>query len=83
MNLNCRSLISKFGMLEEYLLDFHHKFYIITITETWFSLNTYLSFFQLDVYDMYHLDRGNKNSGRVETNIYIYIILVNTALLAI
>ena len=31
MNLNCRSLISKFGMLEEYLIDLHHKFDIITI----------------------------------------------------
>ena len=36
MNLNCRSLILKFGMLEEYLTDLHHKFDIITITETWF-----------------------------------------------
>ena len=48
MNLNCRSLISKFGMLEEYLIDLHHKFDIITITETWFKLSTDLSFFQLD-----------------------------------
>ena len=65
MNLNCRSLISKLGMLEEYLIDLHHKFDIIAITETWFKSNTDLSFFQLDGYDMYHLDRGNKNGGGV------------------
>ena len=65
MNLNCRSLISKFGMLEEYLIDLHHKFDIITITETWFKSSTDLSYFQLDGYDMYHLDRGNKNGGGV------------------
>ena len=52
-------------MLEEYLIDLHNKFDIITITETWFKLSTDLSFFQLDGYDMYHLDRGNKNGGGV------------------
>ena len=53
MNLNCSSLISKFGMLEEYLIDLHHKFDIITITETWFRSNTDLQFFQIDRYDRY------------------------------
>ena len=52
-------------MLEEYLIDLHHKFDIITITETWFNSYTDLSFYQLDGYDMYHLDRGNKNGGGV------------------
>ena len=65
MNLDCRSLISKFGMLEEYLIDLHHKFDIITITETRFMSSTDLSFFLLDGYDMHNLDRGNKNGGRV------------------
>ena len=65
MNLNYRSLISKFGMLEEYLLDLHHKFDNITIMETWSKSSTDLSFFQPDRYDMYHLDRGNKNGGGV------------------
>ena len=65
MNLNCRSLISKFGMLEEYLLDLHHKFDIITLTETWLKSSSNLSFFKLDEYDMYHLDGGNKNGGGV------------------
>ena len=52
-------------MQEEYLIDLHHQFDIITITETWFRSSTDLSFFQLDVYDMYLLDRGNKNGGGV------------------
>ena len=56
MNFFCRSLISKLGMLEEYVRDLHHKFYIITITEAWFKSSTDLSFFQFDEYDMYHLD---------------------------
>ena len=47
MNLNCRSLISKFGMLEEYLLDLHHTF-DIAITETWLKSSTDLSFFQVE-----------------------------------
>ena len=63
MNLNCRSLISKLGMLEEYFIDLHHKIDIITITETWSKSNGDLSFIQLDGYNMYHLDRGNKNGG--------------------
>ena len=71
MNLNCRSLISKFGMLEEYLIDLHHKF-DITITEP----STDLSFFQLDLYDMYHLHRGDKNGGGVA--IYIQNTLRHT-----
>ena len=65
MNLDCTSLISKFGMFEEYLLDLHNKFDIITITEAWFESSTDLSLFQLDGYDMYHLDRGNKKGGGV------------------
>ena len=57
-------------MLDEYLLDLHYKFdIIITTTETWFRSSTNLSILQLDGYDMYHLDRGNKNGGGVE--IYI------------
>ena len=44
-------------MLEEYLLDLHHKFDVITLT--------YLSFLQLDGYDNYHLDRCNKNDGGI------------------
>ena len=47
-------------MLEEYFLDMYHKFDIIMITETWFKSSSDLSFFQLDGYDMYHSDRGNK-----------------------
>ena len=72
MNLNCRSIISKFCILEEYLLDLHHKFGIITITETWFISSNDLSFLQLHGHDMYHLDRGIKNGGGVA--IYIYTI---------
>ena len=53
------------GMLEEYLLDLHHKFYIIAIPETLFKSSSDLSFLQLDGYDMNHLDRGNKNGGLV------------------
>ena len=45
MNLNCRSKILKFGMLEEYLIDLHHKFDIITIAEGRFESSTDLSFF--------------------------------------
>ena len=71
MNLNCRSINSKF-----YMLDLHHKFNIITITETWFRSSTDLSYFQLDGYDMYHLDRGNKNVGGVA--IYIQNTLKHT-----
>ena len=77
MNICCGSLILKFCMLQEYLLDLHQKFVIITITETWFESSTDLSFFQLDGYDMYHLDRGNKNGGEKQ---YIYKILLNTAI---
>ena len=65
-------------MLEEYLLDLHHKFDIISITETWFMSSTDLSFFKLDGHDMYHLDRNSKNGSGVA--IYIYKILLNTAL---
>ena len=50
-------------MIEEYVIDLHHKFDIITITETWFKSSTDLSFFKLDGHDMHHLDRGNKNGG--------------------
>ena len=60
-------------MLEEYLLDLHHKFDIITITKTWFISCIDLSFFKLDGYDMYHLGRGNKYVGGVA--IYIQNIL--------
>ena len=60
INLNCRRLISKFYMLKEYLIDLHHKFDIITITETWFRSSINLSFFKLDGYHIYHLDRGNQ-----------------------
>ena len=56
-------------MLEEYLIDLHHEFDIITITETWLISSTDLSFNQLDGYDMYHLDRGNKNGGEVAIHI--------------
>ena len=63
--MNCRFLISKFGMLEEYLLDLHHKFHITTITATWLESSNDLSFFQLDGSDMYHVDRGKKNDGGV------------------
>ena len=52
-------------MLEEYLLDLHHKFDVITLAETWFKSSTYLSFLQLDGYDNYHLDRCNKNDGGI------------------
>ena len=69
MHLYCRSLISKFGMLKEYLHDLHHKFDIITISETWLNSSTDLSFFQLDGYDIYHLDRGNENGGGVAIHI--------------
>ena len=65
-------------MLEEYLLDLHHKFDITTITETWFKSSTDLSFFQLDGYYMYHLDRGNKNCGGVA--IYIQNIQIQNTL---
>ena len=61
-------------MFEEYLLDLHHKFDIITITETWFKPSTDLSIFQLDGYDIYHLDTGNKNGGWVAIYIYKYAI---------
>ena len=67
MNLDRSSLISKFGMLEEYLIDLHHKFEIITITETWFESSTDLSFFQLDGYDMYHLDQCFSTFFTLET----------------
>ena len=66
-------------MLEEYLLDLHHKFDIMTITKTWFRSSTYLSFFQLDGYDMYYLDRGNKIGGGAAIYIYIYKILLDAA----
>ncbi|KAJ8031441.1 hypothetical protein HOLleu_24631 [Holothuria leucospilota] len=65
IHFNCRSLYANFSSLETYLNELNLKFDIIAISETWLNLDSNTALYELDGYDMFHVDRSNRRGGGV------------------
>ena len=64
IHFNCRSLNSNHDKIEHYLHELSYKFDVIAMTETWAKPETEFDF-DLEGYDVYHLDRKDKKGGGV------------------
>ena len=64
IHFNCRSLNSNHDKIEHYLHELSYKFDVIAMTETWANPETEFDF-DLEGYDVYHLDWKDKKGGGV------------------
>ena len=65
IHFNARSIKANFEKISSYIYEFKQIFDIVAISETWLTSDSDLNMYQLEGYDMFHINRTEKKGGGV------------------